>query len=161
MSKTDLTHIDETGRARMVDVGDKPVTRRLARATGRLSCAPETLIAVREGATPKGSVIATAEIAGIMAAKKTADLIPMCHTLNLSKVAVRISPDESLPGFHIEAEVTLNGQTGVEMEALTAVSIAALTLYDMLKAIDKGMRIEAIALMQKSGGQSDIKISDL
>jgi cyclic pyranopterin monophosphate synthase len=156
MSDKNLSHIDEAGRARMVDVGDKAITQRMARAGGQLICLPETLKAVREGTTPKGAVITTAEIAGIMAAKRTAELIPMCHQLNLSKVAVVITPDDSLPGFTIEAEVRLSGQTGVEMEALTAVSVAGLTLYDMLKAIDKTMVLQAVTLLQKQGGRSDV-----
>jgi cyclic pyranopterin monophosphate synthase len=155
MTDTNLSHLDEAGRARMVDVGDKPVTQRMARARGQLICAAQTLQAVREGTAPKGAVITTAEIAGIMAAKKTSELIPLCHALNLSKVAVVITPDDSLPGFIIESEVRLSGQTGVEMEALTAVSLAGLTLYDMLKAIDKGMVLQSIELVQKTGGRAD------
>ena len=123
----------------MVDVGDKPVTARRARAQGRLSCSAETLALVEEGKAPKGSVIATAELAGVMAAKRTADLIPLCHPLPLSKIDVAIAMDLSLPGFIVEAVVRTEGRTGVEMEALTAVSVACLTLFDMLKAADKGM----------------------
>lgn len=152
---SDLTHLDENGRARMVDVSDKAVTARTARAEGRLVCARETLALVREGRAPKGAVITTAELAGIMAAKKTADLIPLCHPLALTKVAVVISENPNLPGFDITAEVRTSGQTGVEMEALTAVSVAALTLYDMLKAVDKTMRIEGVAVSLKTGGKSD------
>jgi cyclic pyranopterin phosphate synthase len=149
-----LTHLDGEGRARMVDVGDKAVTTRQAEARGELLCAPETLVAVRAGTTPKGSVIATAELAGVMAAKRTSDLIPLCHPLPLTKAMVEIAIDDSLPGFTIRAEVRTSGQTGVEMEALTAVSVACLTLFDMLKAIDKTMVIGAIRVTAKSGGQS-------
>lgn len=149
-----LTHLDGEGRARMVDVGDKAVTTRQAEARGELRCAPETLAAVRAGTTPKGSVIATAELAGVMAAKRTSDLIPLCHPLPLTKALVEIAIDDSLPGFTIRAEVRTNGQTGVEMEALTAVAVAGLTLFDMLKAIDKTMTIGAIRVTAKSGGRS-------
>ena len=155
MDDKTLSHLDEAGRARMVDVGDKPVTVRMARALGHLICQAETLIRVREDRAPKGAVITTAEIAGIMAAKKTSELIPLCHVLTLSKVKVVITPDPDLPGFLIESEVRVIAQTGVEMEALTAVSVAGLTLYDMLKAIDKTLRLESIALVQKTGGRSD------
>ncbi len=151
---TDLTHLDEAGRARMVDVSGKAVTARTARAEGRLICATDTLALVREGKTPKGAVITTAELAGIMAAKQTSSLIPLCHPLPLDKVAVVIVEDTALPGFAITAEVRTSGRTGVEMEALTAVSVAALTLYDMLKAVDKTMRIDAIAVTEKTGGAS-------
>ena len=129
---SDLSHLDQEGRARMVDVSDKAVTARTAVVSGRLVCAAETVALVRENRTPKGAVISTAELAGIMAAKQTANLIPLCHPLPLSKAAVRIVINDALPGFDIEAEVRTTGQTGVEMEALTAASIAALTLYDML-----------------------------
>lgn len=149
-----LTHLDADGRARMVDVGDKAVTTRQAEARGELRCAAETLAAVRAGTTPKGSVIATAELAGVMAAKRTSDLIPLCHPLALTKALVEIAIDDRLPGFTIRAEVRTSGQTGVEMEALTAVSVAGLTLFDMLKAIDKAMVIGAIRVTAKSGGRS-------
>lgn len=155
MSENSLTHIGKDGRAHMVDVGAKAVTVRKARAEGRLICAAETLSIVRDGKAPKGAVIATAEIAGIMAAKKTADLIPLCHPLSLSKVGLEIVMDEALPGFRLSAEVKTSGQTGVEMEALTAVSVAALTLYDMLKAVDKTMRIDGIEVVAKAGGKAD------
>tara|TARA_Y100000310_G_scaffold304709_1_gene344140 strand:- start:214 stop:651 length:438 start_codon:yes stop_codon:yes gene_type:complete len=138
----------------MVDVGDKPVTARRARAQGRLSCSAETLALVEEGKAPKGSVIATAELAGVMAAKRTADLIPLCHPLPLSKIDVAIAMDLSLPGFIVEAVVRTEGRTGVEMEALTAVSVACLTLFDMLKAADKGMTIGEIRVTEKEGGAS-------
>lgn len=138
----------------MVDVSDKPVTSRTAKATGSVICKDSTLKRVQEGSTPKGAVIATAELAGVMAAKRTAELIPLCHPLPLTKIGVRISVDEDLPGFRIEAEVRTNAATGVEMEALTAVTISALTLFDMLKGIDREIRIEAVQVTSKSGGQS-------
>jgi len=149
-----LSHLDADGRARMVDVTAKEVTARTAAACGWLRCKTETLAAVAQGAAPKGSVIETAELAGVMAAKRTADLIPLCHPLTLSKVAVTISADDSLPGFRVSSEVRCTGQTGVEMEALTAVSVACLTLFDMLKAIDRTMEIGGIAVDTKTGGQS-------
>jgi cyclic pyranopterin phosphate synthase len=149
-----LSHIDAAGRARMVDVGDKAESSRRAEAVGALRCAPETLARVREGTTPKGSVIATAELAGVMAAKRTADLIPLCHPLALAQVVVDIAIDDALPGFAIRAEVRTTGRTGVEMEALTAVSVAALTLFDMLKAIDRTMVIDGVQVTAKSGGRS-------
>lgn len=149
-----LTHLDESGRARMVDVSGKPSTARVATAVGTLSCARETLEQVRAGTTPKGSVVATAELAGVMAAKRTAELIPLCHPLPLTKAAVRIDIDEALPGFRVEAEVRTNGVTGVEMEALTAASVACLTLFDMLKAVDRSMVIGGIEVLSKSGGKS-------
>lgn len=149
-----LTHLDGEGRARMIDVGDKPVTTRRAQARGVLRCECATLAAVKSGNTPKGSVISTSELAGVMAAKRTADLIPLCHPLALAQVAVDISIDDALPGFAICADVRTSGQTGVEMEALAAVSVAALTLFDMLKAIDRTMVIEAIRVTSKSGGRS-------
>ena len=151
---TKLTHLDADGRARMVDVGDKAVTSRIATARGELVCAPETLELVREGKTPKGSVIGTAELAGVMGAKRTADLIPLCHPLALSKITVGIEADEALPGFVVEASVRTEGRTGVEMEALTAVSVACLTLFDMLKAVDRTMTIGAIRVTSKVGGKS-------
>jgi cyclic pyranopterin phosphate synthase len=149
-----LSHLDEAGRARMVDVSDKAVTARTASAEGTLTCAPETLQAVLEGRTPKGAVISTAEIAGVMGAKKTSDLIPLCHPLPLSKIDVKIDPDAALPGFRVRAEAKTTANTGVEMEALSAVSIACLTLYDMLKAIDRGMVIGQIRVLTKTGGRS-------
>lgn len=152
MSK--LTHIDDQGRARMVDVGDKASTCRCAEARCLLRCAPDTLNAVRSGTTPKGNVITTAELAGVMAAKRTADLIPLCHPLALSHVSVTIALDDAVPGFAVHAEVRTTGQTGVEMEALTAVTVAALTLFDMLKAIDKAMVIDGVRVTAKSGGRS-------
>ncbi|QKG70386.1 cyclic pyranopterin monophosphate synthase MoaC [Erythrobacter mangrovi] len=152
MSK--LTHLDGEGRARMVDVSHKPETKRRAVASGRLTCAAATLDAVLEGRAPKGAVISTAELAGVMGAKRTSDLIPLCHPLPLAKVAVTITPDAGLPGFQVSAEAITTGPTGVEMEALTAVSTACLTLFDMLKAIDRGMTIEAIQVDEKTGGAS-------
>jgi len=149
---TRLTHIDETGRANMVDVSDKAVTTREALAEGFVRMSPETLALALSGDAKKGDVRATAEIAGIMAAKKTADLIPLCHPLALSKVEVRVEPGED--GLAVTARVRTSGQTGVEMEALTAVSVACLTVYDMLKAADKAMTIEFVRLMSKSGGKS-------
>jgi cyclic pyranopterin monophosphate synthase len=151
---TGLTHIGHDGRASMVDVTDKAVTARMAIAVGMLTCLPETLAAALAGETPKGAVVATAELAGIMAAKRTADLIPLCHPLPLSKVAVSITPDANLPGFRIMAEVRTKGVTGVEMEALTAVSVAALTLFDMLKAVDRTMVIGGVQVTEKQGGKS-------
>ena len=149
-----LSHVDEDGRARMVDVSHKPATARIAAAEGYLTCLPATLAAVREGATPKGSVVATAELAGVMAAKRTAELIPLCHPLPLTRVAVTIAPDEALPGFRVTAEARATGPTGVEMEALTAVAIACLTLFDMLKAIDRTMTIGGVRVTAKQGGKS-------
>ena len=149
-----LTHIDETGRARMVDVSDKETTARTANARGHLTCKPETLAQVRAGTAPKGSVIRTAELAGIMAAKRTAELIPLCHPLPLTKADVSIELDDDLPGFRVTSEVRTTAVTGVEMEALTAVSIACLTLFDMLKAVDRTMVIGGIEVVSKSGGKS-------
>jgi len=147
-----LTHIDETGRAHMVDVSAKAVTAREAVAEGFVRMTPETLALALSGDAKKGDVRATAEIAGIMAAKKTSDLIPLCHPLALSKVEVRVAPGDG--GLSVTARVRTTGQTGVEMEALTAVSVACLTVYDMLKAAEKGMVIEALRLVAKSGGAS-------
>ena len=149
-----LTHLDEGGRARMVDVSDKQATPRMATAAGPIACRPETLEQVRAGTTPKGSVVQTAELAGIMGAKRTADLIPLCHPLPLTKVEVRIEIDDALPGFRIAAEVRTKAATGVEMEALTAASVACLTLFDMLKAVDRTMVIGGIEVVSKTGGKS-------
>lgn len=149
-----LTHLDENGRARMVDVSDKEATARAATATGTLRCRQQTLEQVRAGKTPKGSVIQTSELAGIMAAKRTAELIPLCHPLPLTNVTVRIEIDEALPGFRVAAEVRTRAVTGVEMEALTAVSVACLTLFDMLKAVDRTMVIDGVEVTSKSGGKS-------
>ncbi|SDE41284.1 cyclic pyranopterin monophosphate synthase MoaC [Rhodobacter capsulatus] len=149
-----LTHFDEAGKAHMVDVSDKVPTTRVAVAEGVIVMAPETLALVLAGSAEKGDVLGIARVAGIMAAKKTADLIPLCHPLALSKVAVELTPDPALPGVRIQATVKTTGPTGVEMEALTAVSGAALTLYDMLKAAEKSMHIEGIRLLSKDGGKS-------
>jgi cyclic pyranopterin phosphate synthase len=151
-----LTHLDEQGHARMVDVGDKPATTRSATATGEVRMTTGTLALVTGGGVPKGDVLATARIAAIMAAKRTADLIPLCHPLAITKVAVDLTPDPALPGIRVEATVRTTGQTGVEMEALTAVSVACLTVYDMLKAAEKGMVIQAIRLVRKEGGKSGL-----
>jgi cyclic pyranopterin phosphate synthase len=153
--KDHLTHFDEQGRAAMVDVSAKPVTERVAVARGRVVMAPATLERIREGAMGKGDVLGVARIAGIMAAKRTGELIPLCHPLMLSKVAVDLTPAPP-DAVEIEATVKLAGQTGVEMEALTAVTVAALTVYDMCKAIDRGMRIDAVRLAHKSGGKSGV-----
>ena len=152
MSK--LTHIDEAGRARMVDVSDKPSTERIAVASGRIVMQPKTLELALSGAGKKGEVRAVAEIAGVMAAKRTSDLIPMCHPLAISSVKVAVEPSADGSGLEVTARVKTTGPTGVEMEALTAVSVALLTLYDMLKAADKAMTIEAVRLLEKSGGAS-------
>ncbi|MGV8840371.1 MAG: cyclic pyranopterin monophosphate synthase MoaC [Bauldia sp.] len=149
-----LTHIDETGAARMVDVGAKAETERRAVAAGTVTMAAGTLAAIRNGNAPKGDVIATARIAGIMAAKRTADLIPLCHPLPLTGIDVEIAADDALPGLRVTATAKVTGKTGVEMEALTAVSVACLTIYDMAKALDRGMVIGAIRLIEKSGGRS-------
>ena len=151
---TKLTHFDETGRAAMVDVSSKDVTARKAVAIGHVKMAAETLSLIQKGDNKKGDVFSVAELAGIMGAKKTSDLIPLCHPLPLSKVNVRIEMDKELPGLTVSAETKTTGQTGVEMEALTAVSIACLTIYDMLKAVDKQMVIGKIMLIEKQGGKS-------
>ena len=151
---SDLTHLDEHGRARMVDVSAKDPTERTAVAQGQLRCLAETLARVRSGTAPKGAVVHTAELAGIMAAKRTAELIPLCHPLPLTKVAVRIDLDEAMPGFRVEAEAKTVGVTGVEMEALTAASVACLTLFDMLKAVDRTMVIDGLQVVSKTGGKS-------
>jgi len=153
-----LTHLDEKGNLHMVDVGAKSPTKRQARAHGKILMQRQTLDAISHNQIAKGNVLTSAELAGIMAAKQTSSLIPLCHPLMLNKVAVTIIPDSSLPGLHVEATVSLDGKTGVEMEALTAVSIACLTIYDMVKAIDKTMRITDIELVEKTGGKSDYGI---
>lgn len=149
-----LTHFDADGRAVMVDVGDKPVTARMAQAVAHVVMRPETLAHVVAGTAKKGDVLGVARLAGIMAAKKCSDLIPLCHPLPITKVTVDLVPDEALPGVRITAEVKTTGQTGVEMEALTAASVAALTVYDMLKAVEKSMEIGGIAVVHKEGGKS-------
>jgi cyclic pyranopterin phosphate synthase len=151
---TRLTHLNPKGEASMVDVSEKDVTHRTARAEGFVAMAPETLALVTKGEAKKGDVLATARIAGIMAAKRTHELIPLCHPLAISKVAVDLVPEQSPAGIAVTAEVKVTGQTGVEMEALTAVSVACLTVYDMLKAADRGMQIGAIRLVEKTGGRS-------
>src|ERR1700744_1517001 len=152
--KSALTHIDAKGEARMVDVSAKAATARTAVAEGRVIMSKATLALITSGNATKGDVLATARIAGIMAAKRTADLIPLCHPLALSKVTLDISPDPKLPGCLIRATVKVTGPTGVEMEALTAVSLACLTIYDMMKAVERGVRIEGIHLVEKAGGKS-------
>jgi cyclic pyranopterin phosphate synthase len=150
----ELTHIGASGEAHMVDVSAKDDTVRIAVAEGFVRMTPETLSIIRQGNSKKGDVIGTARIAGIMAAKQTANLIPLCHPLMLSKVTVDILEDEALPGLRVEATVKVTGKTGVEMEALTAVSVTCLTIYDMAKAVDKTMEIAGIRVMEKSGGKS-------
>lgn len=154
MTPSRLTHLDAAGAAHMVDVGEKAVTMREAVAEGRVEMARETLDLIRSGLAKKGDVIAVARIAGIMAAKKTHELIPLCHPLLLTKVSVDIEPDEALPGLRVRALTRVSGQTGVEMEALTAVQVGLLTVYDMCKAADRGMVMEGIRVLQKSGGKS-------
>jgi cyclic pyranopterin phosphate synthase len=149
-----LTHIGASGEARMVDVSDKPATERLAVAEGQVIMSEATLGLIVSGNAKKGDVLGTARIAGIMAAKRTSELIPLCHPLALSKVTVDIEPDASLPGCRVRASVKVTGPTGVEMEALTAVSVACLTIYDMIKAVERGVRIEGIHLVEKLGGKS-------
>ncbi|MGL4238705.1 cyclic pyranopterin monophosphate synthase MoaC [Tabrizicola sp.] len=149
-----LSHFDDRGQAHMVDVSDKAVTDRLAVAVGAVRMTAETLALITEGRAKKGDVLSVARLAGIMAAKKTSDLIPLCHPLPITKVALELTPDPALPGIRIEATVKTSGQTGVEMEALTAVSVAALTVYDMVKAVEKSMVIEGIRLILKDGGKS-------
>jgi cyclic pyranopterin phosphate synthase len=151
---TRLTHFDAEGNARMVDVSEKAETERIAVARGAVIMAPETLALIRAGNVKKGDVLSVAQLAGIMGAKKTPDLIPLCHPLSLSSVKVELSIDAMQSAVTIEATCKLKGRTGVEMEALTAVSVAALTVYDMVKAVDKGMRITEIRLVHKSGGKS-------
>lgn len=149
---TSLTHLDESGNARMVDVGGKAETHRVAIAAGRIAMSPEALAAIRKGTAAKGDVLAAARIAGIMAAKKTGELIPLCHPLSLDAVSVDFAFAED--GVEVTATASLTGRTGVEMEAMTAVSVALLTIYDMVKAVDKGMTIKAVRLVEKRGGKS-------
>jgi cyclic pyranopterin phosphate synthase len=149
-----LTHIGSSGEARMVDVSAKPATERIAVAEGMVIMTKTTLDLIVSGNAKKGDVLGTARIAGIMAAKRTSDLIPLCHPLALSKVTVDIEPDKKLPGCRVRASVKVTGPTGVEMEALTAVSVACLTIYDMIKAVERGVRIEGIHLIEKKGGKS-------
>ena len=149
-----LTHLDNEGRPTMVDVTDKEVTARRAVATGRITMAPRTLERILAGRAEKGDPVQVAELAGVMGGKRTADLIPLCHALPGASVRVRIEPDEALPGLVATAEARIAGRTGVEMEALTAVAVALLTVYDMVKAVDRGMRIDGIRLLLKEGGRS-------
>jgi cyclic pyranopterin phosphate synthase len=149
-----LSHLAKTGEANMVDVSGKAVTARIAVAEGRVVMTPRTLDLVLAGNAKKGDVLGAARIAGIMAGKRTHELIPLCHPLPVSKIAVEIAPDRKLPGLVVRASAHVTGQTGVEMEALTAVAVACLTIYDMVKAVERGMRIEGIRLIEKSGGKS-------
>ncbi|MEQ1710473.1 MAG: cyclic pyranopterin monophosphate synthase MoaC [Hyphomicrobium sp.] len=149
-----LSHLNARGEAHMVDVSGKDVTSRTAIAEGFVAMAPATLALIESGEAKKGDVLATARIAGIMAAKKTSELIPLCHPLSITKVTIDFAPSHDPTGIHVSAEVKVGGQTGVEMEALTAVSVACLTIYDMLKAADKGMRFDGIRLLEKTGGRS-------
>jgi cyclic pyranopterin monophosphate synthase len=159
-SPSQLSHLTDRGEAKMVDVADKAVTKRTAVAGGQVRMSANTLAAILTGDAPKGDVLGIARIAGIMAAKQTANLIPLCHPLPLSQVLVELTPDPDLPGIQIRSTVTIKAETGVEMEALTAVSIAALTLYDMAKALEKSMQIENIRLISKTGGKSDFQAGD-
>jgi cyclic pyranopterin phosphate synthase len=154
VAESGFTHLDEAGRPRMVDVGDKPVTRRVAVAGGSIRMGAETLAAIVAGDTPKGNVLVIAQLAGITGAKRTADLIPLCHPLPLTSVEVSLEPDAALPGIHATATARVDGKTGVEMEALTAVTCSLLTIYDMCKARDRGMVLERVRLLAKDGGRS-------
>ncbi|MEK6221031.1 MAG: cyclic pyranopterin monophosphate synthase MoaC [Chloroflexota bacterium] len=154
MDSKELTHIDKSGNAKMVDVGDKPETERMALAKGEVQMKQNTLKLIREGDMKKGDVLTVAQIAGISAAKRTSELIPFCHPLPINHISIDFELDDDLPGIKIEAAVKTMGKTGVEMEALTAVSVASLTIYDMAKAVDKGMMIQNIRLVEKRGGQS-------
>ncbi|MDO9087872.1 MAG: cyclic pyranopterin monophosphate synthase MoaC [Anaerolineaceae bacterium] len=154
MENKKLTHIDSSGNANMVDVGDKPISHRIARAKGQIILLKETLEMIKKGISKKGDVLTVAKIAGIQAAKKTSELIPLCHPLILNKIDIDLTIDDDLPGVYIEASVVTDGKTGVEMEALTAVSVAALTIYDMIKAVEKSAHIENIRLVEKRGGMS-------
>ena len=159
--KNSLSHINAQGEAQMVDVSGKKITRRQAVAEGKVKMSLSTLEAIEAGNAPKGDVLGTAKIAGIMAAKKTADLIPLCHPLPLKKIEVNLLSDRDLPGYVIRATVTTKAETGVEMEALTAVSVTALTLYDMAKALEKSMSIESVCLISKTGGKSGDYLKEL
>jgi len=160
MSDNKLTHLDHNGNAHMVNVGEKMDTERIARAKGQVLLRPETVEQIRLGLMKKGDVLTVAQIAGIQAAKKTSDLIPLCHPLAINQVLVTVEIDDELPGVQIEASVRTFGKTGVEMEALTAVSVAALTVYDMIKAVEKTARIENIRLVEKRGGKSGVIINE-
>jgi len=154
MTNEKLTHLDSDGNAQMVDVGEKPITHRTAKARGQVVLLPTTVEMINKGLMKKGDVLTVAKIAGIQAAKKTSELIPLCHPLIINKIEVELHIDEALPGIQIEATVITDGKTGVEMEALTAVSVTALTIYDMIKAVEKSARIENIRLVEKRGGIS-------
>jgi cyclic pyranopterin phosphate synthase len=161
MTKREMSHMDDAGRARMVDVGGKPDTERWAVARAKVIMSPETLEAAREGDLRKGDLRAVAELAGVMAAKQTSNLIPLCHPLPLTHVEVQVELTGSLPGAEVTATVRTTGKTGVEMEALTAVSVAALTVYDMVKGLERGVRITDVRLVEKHGGRSgDIVLED-
>jgi cyclic pyranopterin phosphate synthase len=160
MTPDRLSHIDESGSAKMVDVGDKPDTERTATARGEIHLKPSTLELIKKGLMKKGDVLSVAQIAGIQAAKRTSELIPLCHTIPIYRVDVSLELDERLPGIQISAVVRTNGKTGVEMEALTAVSVAALTVYDMVKAVEKTGRIQNIRLVEKHGGLSGDVINE-
>jgi cyclic pyranopterin phosphate synthase len=149
-----LTHLDESGAANMVDVAEKPVTERVAIAEGAVVMAPATLDMIRKGNAKKGDVVGTARIAGIMAAKRTHELIPLCHPVALSAITLKVEPDDALPGLRVRATAKVADRTGVEMEALTAVAVACLTIYDMAKAVDRGMEVTSIRLVEKRGGRS-------
>jgi len=155
-----LTHIDETGAARMVDVSEKAITRRVARAVGVVHMRADVFKAILDNQVKKGDVLAAARIAGIMAAKKTSELVPLCHPLAITKAEITFSPDEATSCMHVEATVQCDGKTGVEMEALTAVSIACLTIYDMVKALQRDVRISDIRLLEKHGGKSGHYIAE-
>lgn len=154
MSSSNLSHIDAKGNARMVDVGAKPETKRVAVARGEVTMLPDTLNAIREGNLKKGDVLTVSKVAGISAAKRTSELIPFCHPLALDHIDISFELNDELPGVEIESVVRMSGKTGVEMEALTAVTVAALTIYDMAKAVEKTMKIQNVRLVKKSGGQS-------
>ena len=160
METKQLSHLDNSGNAKMVDVGDKPVSHRIARARGQIILLPATIDLIKKGLTKKGDVLTVAKIAGIQAAKKTSDLIPLCHPLILNQIDLDLQIDDSLPGIQIESTIVTDGKTGVEMEALTAVSIAALSVYDMIKAVEKSARIENIRLVEKRGGMSGDVINE-
>lgn len=151
---SDLTHVDDAGQARMVDITDKPASRRMARARGRIRMKAETFAAIRDNQVGKGDVLTVAKIAGVMGAKRTSDLIPLCHPISLSDIDLQLTLDEKLPGIWVEATARTTGPTGVEMEALVAVSVSLLTLYDMAKGVEKGMEIGQISLLEKRGGKS-------
>lgn len=152
---TQLTHVDDSGRARMVDVSGKPVTERMARARGAISMRPETLEQIRANQVSKGDVLAVARVAGILAAKRTAELVPLCHQIPLAEVRIEFELDQNLPGVWVEATARTAAQTGVEMEAIMAVSVSLITIYDMAKGVDKGMEMGQISLVEKRGGKGD------